>query len=79
MKNRKIEKFVLDISRVYKKHGISIVCDNPSSKLKFDKLNAATLKCLVEADDSSILGDDDNPKNPKKKYKFYKPSEPEES
>jgi hypothetical protein len=73
--NRKAREFIADIFRVCKKHKMVLIQKNDIDPVVVkDDLTADDLnyfkKCI-----SSLSSKDDAPKNPKKKYKFYKPED----
>ena len=73
--NRKAREFLADIFRVCKKHKMVLIQKNDIDPVVVkDDLTPDNLEYLKKFI-SSLEEKDDAPKNPKKKYRFYKPEE----
>ena len=68
-KNAKVDAFILDLLRVYKKHDMAISHEDPSQELVISGLDKGFVKYLQRAYDGT---DESIQKNPKIKYKFIK-------
>lgn len=80
MTKKKIDKFMLDLIRVCAKHKLIITSADGKSPMAVQKITAKFVQNIKDAKvDVEGYVDEEEPKNSKKKYKFYKPKEKEEN
>lgn len=81
MTKKKIDKFMLDLIRVCAKHQLIINPVDIKSRMVVQKITAKAVQNIKDAkvDIDGYIEEEEEQKNPKKKYKFYKPKEKEEN
>lgn len=74
MTKKKLDKFMLDLIRVCAKHKLALTSSDGS--LAVQKITAKAVQNIKDAKvDVEGYIEEEEQKNPKKKYKFYKPDE----
>jgi predicted peptidase len=72
---KKTEKFLADIFRVCKKHGMIIAHEDRGKPMSIEKMTTQNVNHLKYAVDKISESEGDDKKNSKVKYKFHKPDD----